>query len=303
MEVCKYQNCEVTDLIMKYLEPLMQLLSVNITDYNMKLKTTKCLNTAIMLTYLLGGYSKLKETEYCLVENINNRYQIKEDKLKYKLDVFDKLKKDLERKNIKKRYFYYILMTNNEMQKSKLVSNSNQDTAFFPGHVFIIDKYPYCTKSSVQYKIYQSYINQYDLKGHYRRNKNTMKLENNNVDFLLNGIHNIVSNEVWNDNAVEFWKKLTFVDTKKLINYKTNKINLCYSKIRIDHCYKTLQTYIKNSIYQIENDIKSNNLNKYNVIQDDYNTFKVKQLSIYGLKDELNKLYRDLTEKLNIYGN
>ena len=71
MEVCKYQNCEVTDLIMKYLEPLMQLLSVNITDYNMKLKTTKCLNTAIMLTYLLGGSLKVKDTEVCLVDNIN----------------------------------------------------------------------------------------------------------------------------------------------------------------------------------------------------------------------------------------
>ena len=48
-----------------------------------------------------------------------------------------------------------ILMTNNDMEKSKLVSNNSSDTEFFPGHVFIIDKFPYCTDSNVQYKIYQ----------------------------------------------------------------------------------------------------------------------------------------------------
>ena len=87
---------------MKYLEPLMQLLSVNITDYNMKLKTTKCLNTAIMLTYLLGGSLKVKDTEVCLVDNINKRYEKKKNKLEFKLKVFNDLKKDLSSKNIKK---------------------------------------------------------------------------------------------------------------------------------------------------------------------------------------------------------
>ena len=302
MEVCKYQNCEVTDLIMKYLEPLMQLLSVNITDYNMKLKTTKCLNTAIMLTYLLGGSLKVKDTEVCLVDNINKRYEKKKNKLEFKLKVFNDLKKDLSSKNIKKRYFYYILMTNNDMEKSKLVPNNSSDTAFFPGHVFIIDKFPYCTDSNVQYKIYQSYINQYDLKGHYRRNKNTMKLENNDINMILNGIHNIVSNKVWNKNAVEFWKKLTFVDTDNLLNYKTNKINLCYSKIRIDHCYVKLQKYIYNSILQIDDDIKLNKLDKFNIKQDE-SEFKVKQLSIYQLRNELNKLNDELINKINMYGN
>ena len=76
----------------------------------MKLKTTKCLNTAIMLTYLLGGSLKVKDTEICLVDNINKRYEKKKNKLEFKLKVFNDLKKDLSNKNIKKRYFYYILM-------------------------------------------------------------------------------------------------------------------------------------------------------------------------------------------------
>ena len=60
MDVCKYANCDVTNIIMKYLEPLMQICSATMTDYNMQMRTTKCLNTAVMLTNILGGSDKLK---------------------------------------------------------------------------------------------------------------------------------------------------------------------------------------------------------------------------------------------------
>ena len=80
MEVCKYKDCDVTNLVMKYLDPLIQLLSGTMKNYNMQMKTTKCLNTAVMLTYILGGSDKLKSVEYCEVDTINKRYEKQKNK-------------------------------------------------------------------------------------------------------------------------------------------------------------------------------------------------------------------------------
>ena len=299
MDICNYYNCEVTNLIMKYLIPLMQFLSVDMSEYNMMLKTTKCLNTAVMLVYLIGGIDQLNKAEFCDSYKVNKRYKNKKEKIKYKIDQFDKLKKDISTKNIRKKWFYYILLTHTDMQNS--LNSTNKTTQFFPGHVFIIDKYKECN-STVNYKIYQSYINKYDLIGHYKKNRNTMKLKNNDIEYLLNGLKNIISNPVWNKDAVKFWNNLSFVDTTNLINHKTENINFCYSKIRIDTCYKNIKQFVKKALTKIKNDIKLNNLNKYTVEQNN-SDFKIKELNIYELQKQLTLLYNELDTKINYYNN
>lgn len=305
MKVCQYVNCDVTNIIMKYLEPLMQICSATMSDYNMQMKTTKCLNTAVMLTYILGGSDKLKTVEKCEVSKINDRYNKKKDKSKYKVEIFEKLKKDLQNKNIKKRYFYYILMTNNDMEKSELLNDNSPQTQSFPGHVFIIDKFPNCETKEPNYNIYQSYINQYDLKGHFKKNKNTMKVQNNDINFILNGIENIITGEVWNQDAVKFWNDFTFVDTKNLVKYKNDKINLCYSKISIDDCYKEFYkfSYIKASeLYDRLITNNTSNLENYNInaVKDE---FYVKQLKPKDLYLKLRELVVELEKKINSVNN
>tara|TARA_Y100000389_G_scaffold191693_1_gene218272 strand:- start:451 stop:1371 length:921 start_codon:yes stop_codon:yes gene_type:complete len=303
MNVCKYANCDVTDIIMKYLEPLMQICSATMTDYNMQMKTTKCLNTAVMLTNILGGSDKLKTVEYCEVSKINNRYEKKGNRLQHKLNIFKELKKDLENKKINKRYFYYILMTNNDMEKSDLLNNSSSSTQSFPGHVFIIDKFPNCNSNGPSYNVYQSYINQYDLKGHYKRNKNSMKVQNNDITFILNGISNIVSNPTWNNDAIKFWNDFTFVDTKNLLNYRTDKINLCYSKISIDDCYKEFYRFSYNKALNLYNELTINdtlNLNKYDIYANK-NDFYVKQLKPKDLYLKLRELVIELENKIKSF--
>ena len=297
MDICNYYDCKVTDIIMKYLVPLMQFLSIDMKDYNMMLKTTKCLNTAVMLVFLLGGSEQLETAEFCDSYKINKRYKKKKNKLEYKINVLEKLKKDISSKNIHKKWFYYILLTHNDMVNG--VNPTNKETAFFPGHVFIIDKYKDC-RNDVKYKIYQSYINQYDLIGHYKKNKNSMKLKNNNINFLLDGLDNIIKNPLWNQNSVEFWKQLSFVDTQSLVNHKTEDINLCYSKIRIDSCYKNLLKFVKKSSKKIKKDILENNLNKYNVEQNN-SDFMVKKYTIYELFDKFISLENELINELKNY--
>ena len=84
-KVC-LSDCNVTELILKYLVPIFQYLSIELTDYNMKLKTTKCLNTAVMLVHILGSEKDVKtKVNYCDTENINKdilKLKIKLRKLK-----------------------------------------------------------------------------------------------------------------------------------------------------------------------------------------------------------------------------
>jgi len=303
MDVCKYKNCDVTDLIIKYLEPLMQICSSTMDDYNMKMRTTKCLNTAVMLTYILAGSNKLKTVEYCDVSKVNNRYDQIFNKKQHKLNIFNKLSKDIKNKNQKKRYFYYILMTNNMMNKSELVGLTKDDKQHFPGHVFIVDKFPDCENNDVIYNVYQSYINKYDLKGHYVNNQKTMRLKNNDAENMLEGIKNIIENDVWNQDAVDFWNRFTFVDTSNLLNYKTDKINLCYSRITIDDCYKHLYRFVYNKALTLYNDIIDNNIQNLENYQVNSNVdindnFYVKQLKPEKLYSELRKLILELEDKI-----
>ena len=187
-QVC-LSDCNVTTLILKYLVPIFQYLSIEMKDYNMKLKTTKCLNTAVMLVYILGSQKDIDtKVEYCDTENINKRYKkIKtiEKKREKKADILNKLEKDLLTENIRYRYFYYILMTHTKMTKGE------KKDGWFPGHVFIIEKSKDCQKK-LRYKIFQSYINQYDLDGHYKRNNNSMEIKNNNIKSIVTGMKNIL---------------------------------------------------------------------------------------------------------------
>jgi hypothetical protein len=294
--ICEYPKYDITRFIIKYLEPIMQILSITIKDYNINLKTTKCLNTAIMITYILSGKRNIKSVEYCLVDKINKRYKNKDDPLEYKYKVFDSLKKDIKRQT-KNHYFYYILITNTYMKNGTKLYKSYNKTAFFPGHVFIVDKHPNCNNpNEMLYNIYQSYINQYDLRGHYERNNNSMIL--NDVDYLLNGINNIIGNKTWNNEAVNFWNNLTFVDSKNLVGYETMNLNLCYKRVKLIDCYREFYYFAHYHVNDIYNKIKNNEHDYYKIINQENDEFKVKQLNIHELYNEFTNLYEDLGKEL-----
>jgi hypothetical protein len=283
-------DCNVTSIILKYLVPIFQYLSVEMKDYNMKLKTTKCLNTAVMLVYILGSKKDIKKNvNYCDTENINKRYEkIKNNKKKIekKEQILNDLEKDITNPNIKDRYFYYILMTHTTMY------NKDNKKGWFPGHVFIVEKSKNC-KKQLRYKIFQSYINQYDLNGHYKKNNGTMDIKNHNIKSVVSGIRNILLKKTWNKNAVKFWNKLCYIDTTELIGHETNGINFCYKKIKIDNCYKNLLKFTKKALKNIQIQIDNSNINYYNVDQED-NDKKVKELNINELYNKFYELYNEL---------
>jgi len=288
-KVC-LSDCNVTELILKYLVPIFQYLSIELTDYNMKLKTTKCLNTAVMLVHILGSEKDVKtKVNYCDTENINKRYSKIKDKIKKiekKKNILDKLDKDLSKSNINARYFYYILMTHTKMKKG------NKNDGWFPGHVYIIEKSLNCQKE-LKYKIFQSYINQYDLNGHFKNNNNTMELRDNNIKSVINGMRNILLKKTWNKKAVKFWNKLCYVNTENIIGYDTENINICYQKIKIDNCYTNLLNFTKKALTNIKTNIDNKNINHYDVKKDKDNM--ITSLSIEELYIRFQNLYQEIT--------
>jgi hypothetical protein len=291
-------DCNVITLILKYLVAIFQYLSIEITDYNMKLKTTKCLNTAVMLVYILSEKIYIKQNvDYCDTDNINKRFNtIREqnlDTMEEKKKILDDLDKDIKIPETNTRFFYYVLMTHTKMKKKKRKSklDMSKDYEWFPGHVYIIEKHTDC-KDKLKYKIYQSYINEYDLNGHYKYNNNSVNLRSN-IKTLVNGMKNILVKKKWNKSAVNFWNKLCYIDTSNLVGCETEYINICYTKIPIKNCYKNLERFTNNAIKNIQKNISNGNNDIYNINQDD-NHMKIRQYEINELLNEFKNLKLDL---------
>ena len=68
---CK--RCDIGYLVKDYLLPIMQAMTVQITDYNMRMIDTKCLNTSVMFFNLFFGKQASKYTKYCDVQNVIRR--------------------------------------------------------------------------------------------------------------------------------------------------------------------------------------------------------------------------------------
>ena len=128
-------DCNVITLILKYLVAIFQYLSIEIKDYNMKLKTTKCLNTAVMLVYILSEKIYIKQNvDYCDTDNINKRFNtITEqnlDTMEEKKRILDDLDKDIKNPETNTRFFYYVLMTHTKMKKTKRRSKLDMSKDF-----------------------------------------------------------------------------------------------------------------------------------------------------------------------------
>lgn len=301
--ICSYRNCDVIDIILRNIVPIMQVLSVKLPDYNMQLKTTKCLNTAVMLSYILSHSKNMKRVEYCSVSKINKRYEKSGNERKYILKVHRDLERDLLNKRDRKRYFYYILITNYDMKKRAKrhglpYDNSGDDKRSFPGHVFIIDKFPAtnnsCNPKVPIYRIYQSYINQYDFNGYKAKNGNKLKL--NDPQKILDGLYNIVSNDEWNKKAVKFWKDFTFVDTDDLVGFETKGLNLCYQKIQIDYCYERFYKFVDDVLKELRIEIEKGNKDTFKL--DIELSKNLQQLSITQLYTAYMKMHRELGIKI-----
>jgi hypothetical protein len=243
LQRCQLKRCKQCDIgyiIKDYVKPIFQLITDDITDYNMRLLTTKCLNTAIVLSYCLLGPLGIKRAGYCDTQNVIDRHEKGIDNNR---TILDNLKLDILDKTLPGRYIYYILITDAYFP----YDNSSKSEGFFCGHVLLLERIP--NGEEPFYYFYQSYINQYDFKGHYERNKGTLKMSWERVKNILENLDYTIMNGKWDEKVVNFWKDFTFVDTNDIKGSNSKgKLFLCYRRTPATECVKYLEDYSKEKL-------------------------------------------------------
>lgn len=301
LESCTKERCARCDMgyILKdYVKPIMQLLTIDIKDYYMRLLTSKCLNTSVLIAFFMAGKRKgLKMANYCDSNETTKRHESTDPAYKdyNNPTLIEKLYKDLMHKNVKYRYLYYIMMTDSYLP----MKNGSPEKKFFCGHVFVIEKIPGENGGLPFYYFYQSYINEYDFKGHVERNNNSLKLDYKKMNEMILKIKYILLNNQWDSTSVKYWKDITFVDTKQLLGSQpAEKIHLCYTKTKLKHCIENVSAYIKEKLSDISK-LKIEDMNK---IYGDTSLFDSDQqpLTAYKIKTSLEKLQNQIIEHKTI---
>ena len=199
---CK--RCDIGYIIKDYMKPLMQALTIQIREYNMRLVESKCLNTAVSIFTLLFGNNALKHTIYCDVQNVQQRHKEFKDN---NAAIAKKMEEDVLRKT-KSRYVYYSMLTDGIFV---LPDGTKRN---FPGHVFLIEKIPW--GDDVFYYIYQSYIDKYTFTEYVTKYK-SIKVTKEKMEYYMKSINNMVNNRVWDADFIRFWEDMTKVNTNDML--------------------------------------------------------------------------------------
>lgn len=295
LDSCTKEKCSACDigyLIKDFVKPIMQALTIDVKDYYMRLLTTKCLNLAVCISFFMAGPKKgIAIADYCDSNLTTKRHESGEIN---NITLMDAMQKDILNKNVKYRYLYYILMTDSYLP----TDDSNEPSKFFCGHVMIIEKIP--NGKDPYYYFYQAYINEYDFKGHVKKNKNTLKIPYNKMVDMLKKMKYILLNKYWDETSIKYWKDITFVDSSALLGSKpTNKIYLCYKKAKLNKCVEHLLKYTNQKLKDTTK-YKAEDMNK---IYGDPSLFDSDQnpLTVYDMKRSFEKLQNRIIEhKMNL---
>lgn len=274
-------TCKYIHIVSKYIVSILQVMNVTFSkSYTNNLISTKCLNTAVMLIILLLGDKKIKAIQQCDVPNTIKRHISFEDNNKL---IADKLIKSLCKSSVQ-NCLYYIMLTDGRLSNSIYINQ----TKYFPGHVFIVEK------RQNDYYIYQSYISKYDLNAFMVKNKckkyNVAEVKNMCMFFKKF----LGQNYVWDDVAVEKWLKLTDVDTSEFKSYNTNNIFICFKKFRVKTVKNMINRFIETSLADIQKHINDKNVLHYMSTSFLHNSLSSKPYDIGSLKKNFEKMNKEL---------
>ena len=248
---CTRKSCKECDLgyiIKDHIKTLMQLFDDDLKDYNMQLITSKCLNTAVLVMYMFLGDAGLVITRSCDVPIVETRMK---ETGNTSVKNFKNFKRSLLNINCKKRYLYYVMMTDATLT---YVDNPNK-TKQFPGHVFVIEKIPASKTASTKprYYVYQSYINEYDFKGSIRRNNDSLMLSYDRMQNIADDLEHLFVHGVWDERCVRVWKDLAHVDSTEYLNFVTvNNILFCSKSVPMVHCANNLKRLVNKKLKSLK---------------------------------------------------
>lgn len=239
-------SCELVQLISKYYDVLIHTLSIELSNYYVidTTNTTKCLNTSIIIIYLLFRMQGVRRMKYC--DTTNTRERIERG-----IENFDKSIRKFEkqlfskRKMVPKSLFFYVMLTDSHEFTYPIPLSTSKQGPYFPGHTFLIEKHP-----NNKFTIYQSYINEFDL--------HTFMTTNGCLIFTEDQIKDMVATlayicdhdrgHEWDINVNEQWKRLTGVDGTKFMGVKMKGVHFCYKRFTTNQAIKNINSSLTHLI-------------------------------------------------------
>lgn len=226
--------CPLPELVKNHVKPLMRLFEQELAQYNMEGVDTKCLNTAVLLLFMMIGSKALAHTQHCDARNVQMRQgtdAMANDSLRLARSARAQV---LSTSVTPGRDLFYMMMTDYHVAGD-----------FFTGHVFILERIR--TSSSVYYRLYQSYLNRYTLSTFFQMNKDSFQITRQVVTQLMRGLVDFYKNPTWTEGDANFWRTLTHTDdgVPLLGTVKQGRTFFCFRKIRVDTCLEHLRAELE----------------------------------------------------------
>jgi hypothetical protein len=239
--------CDIGYIIKDHVPALMQVLTNELREYNMQLITTKCLNTAVMMMYLLLGTKALQYTRHCDVENVRVRKSRGTDPQSG--TIASMLRRHVNRCS-PKRSLFYVMITNGDMQHA---TNKSIAKMSFPGHVFVIERIYRGVGMGCTFNIYQSYINQYSMAKYIDVQGGSLSIGKSKMQRLMLGIDGILNKAVWDKECTATWTELTSVDASRYEGFVIkNNLLMCYRTVETTNCVSQLNTLVEATIKKLK---------------------------------------------------
>lgn len=240
------------NLISKYYDTLYHTLSIELSNYYFiePSKITKCLNTCILLIYLLFHSRAVKAMGYC--DTIKTRERAIHGYDSFDANITRLEKKLLSEQRVNTSIFYYVMLTDSkEFRRPEYdVGNSSSYNIYFPGHTLLIEKMP-----RNKFHIYQSYINEYDLPSYMENDIGGKRLwtkkDMNNIINMIKYMCNDNGN-LWNAKMTTDWMTLTGVNAIHFEGATINGVYFCFqrftTKMATHNVYKSIKKVVKNAV-------------------------------------------------------
>lgn len=217
--------------------PLLQMMSNDLVGtFHTGLDTTKCLNTAVMMMYLLGGEKGVRKAFFCSVDRVGVRYSNLFDRdavVSYYLQkLFKGLLAAAERPAL-----HYVMLTDAALVEGR--GATTQQPQSFPGHVFVIER-----TGEASWILHQSYINSYKM-------ESVPKDRGWILDFCRQLTLFMVTSE-WNGRCSDFWSFLTHVDGDRFEGHRKTEILLCYQKLDLRKSGARFRGYLRSKLETID---------------------------------------------------
>ena len=239
-------SCELIRLLSKYYDALIYVLSIELSHYYVidATNVTKCLNTSIIIIYLLFRRQGVRRMKYCDTTNTRERIEHEVDNFERNIRKFEQ-QLFSNRKTSSTSIFFYVMLTDSHEFVYASTGTSSKKGPYFPGHTFLIEKHP-----TNKFTIYQSYINEFDL--------HTFMTSNGCITFTEDQVKDMVSTlkyicnhdggQEWDIDFNDQWKRLTGVDGTKFMGVKMKGVHFCYKRFTTKQALKNINSSLTHLI-------------------------------------------------------